>query len=109
MSTWPGTCFLGEFGNGVAFIRQAFNATIQTPLPGSPSVFVVYAGDSVVIPPGNVGGVDTLVTISVPAGFSGRLSNIPGCNISCTSTVSKDLIYGENKNLRVVLYNHSFS
>ena len=55
MSTWPGTCFLGEFGNGIAFIRQAFNATIPTPLPGSP-VFVVYAGDSVVIPPGNVGG-----------------------------------------------------
>ena len=77
-------------------------------MPGSPSVFVVYAGQSVVIPPGNVGGVETFVTISVPAGFSGRLSNIPGCNITCTSSVSKDFIYRENKNLYVVVYNHSF-
>ena len=31
MSTWPAACFLDEFGNGVAFMREAFNAVIPTP------------------------------------------------------------------------------
>ena len=97
MSSWPVTCYLDEFGNGIAFMREGFNGTLPTPFPGEPSMFTVY-----------VGGVNTYISISLPDGFCGRLSNIPGCNISCTSTVSKDFIDGDKKFLRVVLYNHSF-
>ena len=104
--TWSATCHLDEFGNGITFIKEAFNDILPHPLCDNTSGFKLFAGESVTIAPG---GVDTYIGISLPEGFYAKISDLAGSGMSSTATVSKDLLHvGYTKNIRVVLYNHSF-
>ena len=107
--TWSATCHLDEFGNGITFIKEAFNGILPHPLCDNTSRFELFAGESLTIAPGDTGGVDTYVGISLPEGFCAKISDIGGSRISSAATVSKDVLHvGYTRNIRVVLYNHSF-
>ena len=107
--TWSATCHLDEFGNGITFIKEAFNGILPHPLCDNTSKFELFAGESPTIAPGDTGGVDTYFGISLSECFYAKISDLAGSGMSPTATVSKDLLHvGYTKNIRVALYNHSF-
>ena len=107
--TWAATCHLDGFGNGVTFIKETFNTILPRPLCDNADGFTLFAGESVTIAPGDTGGINTCVGISLPEGFYARISNRTGTGISSTGTVSKDVINVRyTKCIRVVIYNHGF-